>query len=110
MKKFLMLVAIASSLTLTACPAPGTSPSASPSPSTNTGTGATVTGRFTTKAEFIAWLNCLKTQASVDAQAKSAIDLQISAVNLVPDANWAQLGVAYGSFFDTYSKLGTTCN
>lgn len=108
MKK--IILSLATIFALSACTAPtGTNPSASPSSSTGTGNNGTLSGRIATKAEFVSFLNCLKNQPDVDAQAKSAIDLQIQAVAIIPDYAWAQAGAAYGSFLDSYSKYETVC-
>ncbi len=111
MKK--IVLSLAMMLSLSACPAPSgtTNPSTSPSTGATASpvTGGTLSGRLATKAQFIAFLNCLKTQANIDVEAKSAIDLQIQAVNLIPDIAWVQASAGFGEFLNTYAKYNTTC-
>lgn len=112
MKK--MFLSLAVMLTLTACPAPGTNSNGTTNNGTNNGTTNNGTptvdanGKFATKADYIAFLNCLKSSASVDAQIKSIIDLQISAIAMVPDSAWAVSAEGSAAFAKTYLELAKT--
>ena len=108
MKKFLMLLATTACLATAACQP--TAPLANPNPggtSTPTGgTGSTSgTASLATKAQFIAYMNCLKNNPSVDAEARTAIDLQINAVNQIPEAQWAYISAGFSTFVQTYAKF-----
>ncbi|MFN8577808.1 MAG: hypothetical protein U0354_13220 [Candidatus Sericytochromatia bacterium] len=108
MKK--IVLSLAMMLTLSACPSPnsnGTNTGNNTSGGTTTGGAVTVgaNGSFATKADFIAFLNCLKDKPGVDAEAKNAISLQITAVGLIPDAQWAMIGAQYGAFAKTYLEI-----
>lgn len=101
MKK--IVLSLAMMLTLSACPSPNSN-------GTSGGTtGGAVTvgadGSFASKADFIAFLNCIKEKPDVDAEGKTAINLQISVINLIPDAQWAVAGAQYGSFAKTYLDI-----
>ena len=112
MKKIFLSLAVM--LTLTACPAPGTNGTngSNPSPGAigtpNSGTNTGVNGSFTTKQNYIAFLNCIKGRPEVDAQAKAAIDLQISSLNFISDAQWATVGAQFTTFSQAYTAAG--CN
>lgn len=95
MKK--IVLSLAMMLTLSACPSPnsnGTNTGNNTSGGTTTGGAVTVgaNGSFASKADFIAFANCLKSKPEVDAQAKLGLDSFIAAVTSIPDAQWALIG------------------
>jgi uncharacterized protein YceK len=105
MKK--IVLSLAMMLTLAGCPTPGTNSNGTSG--TGTGSNGAVTvgadGSFATKADFVAFLNCLKEKPTVDAEAKAAINLQITAVGMIPDAQWAMIGAQYGAFAKAYLEM-----
>lgn len=108
MKKIVLSLAVM--LTLTACPSPGTNNGSNTGTNNGTNNGSTVdaNGNFATKAQFIAFLNCLKSSASVDASVKGLIDMQISAVSMIPDSSWAMSAAASTEFAKAYMEIAKT--
>lgn len=109
MKKIILNLAITSfvAMTVTACPSPSTSGNSSASPSPSTGASSTPsTGSglsSKTKAEFIAFLTCVKTK---EPGVAPGIDVQISMINTLTDAQWEQARPNYVLATQGYAALG----
>ena len=108
MKK--IVLSLAMMLTLAGCPSPNSNGT------TTGGTGGTTTGgtgaiavgangSFASKADFIAFANCLKSKPDVDAQAKASLDSFILAVTAIPDAQWALIGTQATAGVKAYLEI-----
>lgn len=106
MKKFLMLLAATTCLSLAACQTPaGTNPTANPSGSASPATGSGgVSNALSTKAQFVAFLNCVKSNPSLTAEGKAAIDQEILALNSINDAQWAYVSASLSTYINLYSQ------
>lgn len=108
MKKFTKVMLTISSIAMLAgCPSPtgGTNTPASGTPGVGLpGTGAV--GGFATKQDFIKFVNCLKSKADIPADAKPLFDTWLTAINVIPDAQWALAGASYVKLAEAYAAAG----
>lgn len=109
MRKFLTVCV--SMLLLTAC---GPTPNAGTTGNgTNTGTGgnASATANATaSKSAYIAALTCIKNKTA-DASQKNLIDIQIAAVNAVPESSWAAMSASVTAQYNVWLQaVGGSCN
>lgn len=112
MKKFTLTLGTVCliAMSLTACPSPNNSgssatPSSSTSPSPSSGTGTNLSGNLSSKAAFIAYLNCAKEK---NPSLATGLDIRIAAINNISDSDWASR-VAKGEFnsqADAYKQFG----
>ncbi|MGV3525162.1 MAG: hypothetical protein ACO1RX_13105 [Candidatus Sericytochromatia bacterium] len=108
--RYLIVMCVAA-LTLTACgpnPAAGTNPNGSNTASGNTATGSASV--IATKQAYINFLNCAKNQSAATPEQKTLIDIQINAVNNIPDSTWANVSTAMSANADVWIKAyGAAC-
>lgn len=107
--RYLIVMCVAA-LTLTAC---GPNPAASTNANGTNGSGSTATGSAsvtTTKQAYINFLNCAKNQSAATPEQKTLIDIQINAVNNIPDSTWANVSTAMAANADVWIKAyGAAC-
>ncbi|MFN8577809.1 MAG: hypothetical protein U0354_13225 [Candidatus Sericytochromatia bacterium] len=72
---------------------PSTNTSATPNPNDSTTTPLLETGKpikFSTKQDFMNFLNCMNTKSNLDASSKTTVQNLISGMSSVTESDWAK--------------------